>query len=56
MQIELDRKNCRTRVELADAIFALLEIFYNRQRRHSQLGYSTPIENELRVNQTSILA
>lgn len=42
MQIELlDRKKWHTRVELATAIFEYLEIFYNRQRRHSALGYRT---------------
>jgi transposase InsO family protein len=55
MQIELlNRKKWRTRVDLANAIFDYIEIFYNRQRRHSQLIYSTPIEHELRFNQTSV--
>ncbi len=45
MQIELlNRKKCKTRVELAIAIFEYIEIFHNRQRRHSALGYRTPIE------------
>jgi putative transposase len=35
------------RIELANAIFEFIEIFYNRQRRHSALGYRTPIEYEL---------
>ena len=36
MQVELlDRRIWRTRVELANAIFEYLEIFHNRQRRHS---------------------
>ncbi|MBG6185504.1 transposase InsO family protein [Arthrobacter sp. CAN_A214] len=57
MQIELlNRKKWRTRLDLANAIFDYIEIFYNRQRRHSQLGYSTPIEYELRFDQTSIPA
>ena len=57
MQIELlNRKKWRTRVDLANAIFDYIEIFYNRQRRHLQLGYSTPIEHELRPNQTFIPA
>ncbi|SEG85813.1 Transposase InsO and inactivated derivatives [Actinacidiphila yanglinensis] len=48
MQIELlNRKRWKTRVELANAIFEFIEIFYNRQRRHSALGYRTPIEYEL---------
>jgi putative transposase len=36
----------KTRVELANAIFEYLEIFHNRQRRHSSLGMLTPIEFE----------
>jgi putative transposase len=49
MQVELlDRKRWRTRVELANAIFEYLEIFHNRQRRHSSLGMLTPIEFETR--------
>lgn len=48
MQIELlNRKRWKTRVELANAMFDYIEIFHNRQRRHSQLGYLTPIEFEI---------
>jgi putative transposase len=47
MQVEfLDRQRWRTRVELANAIFEYLEIFYNRQRRHSALGMLCPVEFE----------
>ena len=47
MQVELlNRRRWRTRVELANAIFEHLEIFHNRQRRHSSLGMLTPIEFE----------
>jgi putative transposase len=47
MQVELlDRRRWRTRVELANAIFEYLEIFHNRQRRHSSLGMLTPIQFE----------
>jgi transposase InsO family protein len=39
MQVELlNRRRWRTRLELANAIFDYLEIFHNRQRRHSALG------------------
>jgi len=49
MQVELlDRQRWRTRVELATAIFEYLEIFHNRQRRHSALGMLTPVEFETR--------
>lgn len=45
MQVELlDRRRWRTRMELANAIFEYLEIFHNRQRRHSALGWLTPVE------------
>jgi len=48
MQIELlNRKKWKTRTELANAIFDYIEIFHNRQRRHSALEYKTPIEYEL---------
>ena len=48
MQIELlDRKRWKTRVELSNAMFDYIENFYNRQRRHSQLDYVSPIEFEL---------
>lgn len=47
MQVELlDRKRWRTPIELANAIFEYLEVFHNRQRRHSALGMITPIEYE----------
>ena len=48
MQIKLlNRKKWKTRLELSNAIFDYIEIFYNRQRRHSSLAYRTPIEHEL---------
>jgi transposase InsO family protein len=47
IQVELlDRKKWNTRLELANAIFEYLEIWHNRKRRHSQLGWLTPIEFE----------
>lgn len=51
MQTELlNRRKWRTRLELANAIFEYLEIFHNRQRRHSALGMLTPIEYELKAS------
>lgn len=47
MQIELlDRKRWKTRVELSNAIFEFIEVFYNRRRRHSQIGHMSPLEFE----------
>jgi putative transposase len=47
MQTELlNRRRWRTRIELANAIFEYLEIFHNRQRRHSALGMVSPVEYE----------
>ena len=34
----------RTRAEARAAVFEYVEIFYNRQRLHSALGYRTPFE------------
>ena len=49
MQVELlDRRRWKTRIELANAIFEYLEIWHNRQRRHSRLGMLTPIKFENR--------
>jgi putative transposase len=49
MQVELlDRQRWRTRIEFANTIFEYLEIFHNRQRRHSALGMLSPIEFENR--------
>jgi len=47
MQVELlNRRRWRTRVELANAMFEYLEIFHNRQRRHTAIGMRTPIVYE----------
>jgi len=55
MQTELlSQRRWRTRVELANAGFEYLEIFYNCQRRHSAIGMLTPIESENIHQQLSI--
>ena len=35
-----------TRAEARQAIFEFIEVWYNRQRRHSALNYPTPAEFE----------
>jgi transposase InsO family protein len=39
-----------TRQEAARAVFEYMEVFYNRQRRHSSLGYQSPTEFEASLN------
>jgi transposase InsO family protein len=36
-----------TRAEAMQSIFEYIEMFYNRQRRHSALGYRSPVSFEL---------
>ena len=38
-----------TRDEATQDIFEYIEVFYNRKRRHSTLGYDTPAEFEART-------
>jgi transposase InsO family protein len=42
----LSRKRWNTRVELASAMLEYVEVFHNRQRRHSSIRMRTPIEYE----------
>lgn len=56
MQTELlNRRRWKTRIELANAIFEYLEVFHNRQRRHSALGMLSPIEYE-KLHPTQLVA
>lgn len=42
----VDHEDYRTRQEAKQSLFEYIEIFYNRQRRHSYLGYISPEEYE----------
>jgi putative transposase len=42
----LDRRTCTSRAELGSATFERIEVCYQQHRRHSGLGYRTPIEFE----------
>ena len=48
------RARYRTRDEARAALFDYLEIFYNRQRLHSGLGYRTPTEARTAMSEVSI--
>lgn len=42
----LDRSSWPTRADLGRAVFAFIEGFYNPRRRHSALGYLSPVDYE----------
>jgi putative transposase len=45
----LDRRSFRSQAEARMAVFAFIEGFYSHTRRHSALGYLSPIEYEARA-------
>jgi transposase InsO family protein len=47
------RENFKTREEAKQKLFEYIEVFYNRKRRHSSLGYLSPLDFEkLNINLT----
>ena len=40
------RRTYRTREDARQSLFAYIEVFYNRQRLHSTLGYLSPVQYE----------
>src|SRR5512147_510218 len=47
----LDRRRFKTQAEARIAVFEFIEGFYNPRRRHSSLGYLSPIDYERRHDQ-----
>ena len=47
---EVYQRTYATHAEARAAIFEYIEVFYNRQRRHSALDYKTPVEFEASLN------
>ena len=46
----IHRRRFATRAEARTAIFDYMEAFYNRVRRHSALGYKSPLAYEANAN------
>jgi putative transposase len=46
------RQSYKTREEAKQSLFEYIEVFYNRQRRHSSLGYLSPLQFENLNNNT----
>jgi len=44
----VDHEDYRTREAARQSLFEYIEVFYNRRRRHSYLGYVSPVEFERR--------
>ena len=42
----MHHENSQTRAEARAGVFEYIEVFYNRVRRHSALGYLSPVEYE----------
>jgi putative transposase len=49
----IDRRHWRTRAEARLEVFWWIEAVYNRTRRHSSLGYLSPMEYEARLSMTA---
>ena len=47
-------ENYRTLEEARAGIFEYIELFYNRKRRHSAIGYVSPAEYERQFNEVSV--
>jgi len=46
LKVELNRYEHSTRYEAKSEIFDYIEVFYNRKRKHSTLGYCSPVKYE----------
>jgi len=56
VQVELlDRQSWKTRLQLSTAMSDYIEVFHNRQRRHSALGMLSPVESELQFKQLTVV-
>jgi transposase InsO family protein len=52
LKLELiHQRSWACRAQVRRAVFHYIEVFFNRQRLHSSLGYLTPVEYEANINQ-----
>ncbi len=42
----IQEEKYQTRQQAVSAVFEYIEVFYNRQRKHSKLGYQSPQQFE----------
>jgi putative transposase len=49
----INRRSWPTKAELRTEVFDYIEVFYNRERRHSTLGQRSPAEYE-KIHQPAI--
>jgi putative transposase len=57
LKMELVHDTCFTnRAEAKAALFEYMEVFYNRKRRHSSLGYVSPVEYERTADSRKLAA
>jgi len=52
----IERSIFRTQAEAKSAVFDYIEGFYNTHRRHSSIGYLSPLEYDRRINATENIA
>lgn len=52
----LTESDFHSRAEARQAIFAFIEVWYNRQRRHSSLGYVSPVAFEAKLAEAALAA
>ena len=52
----LDRRRFKTHAEATSAVFEFIEGFYNPRRRHSSIGYLSPIDYERRHHAAAVAA
>jgi len=53
---EIDIEKYESVLQAISSIFEYIEIWYNRKRLHSSLGYKTPIEMEQEFNKLKYVA